>query len=117
MKHRVKKHRLSRNSSHRMSLICNLSVSIIEHGRLQTTLAKARALRPFIEKLITKARVPDSLSVRRLLLSRIKNEAAVTKLINEVARRYTDRPGGYCRIVKTGYRVGDAAPMAIIEFV
>ncbi|AHX11232.1 ribosomal protein L17 [Neorickettsia helminthoeca str. Oregon] len=116
MKHRVKKHRLARNSSHRMALMCNLSIALITHGCISTTLAKAKALRPFIEKLVTKAR-SSSLSSRRLLISRIKNEVAVSKLIDEVAKKYLDRPGGYCRIMKNGYRAGDAAPMAVIEFV
>lgn len=97
--------------------MCNLSVSMIEHGRIRTTLAKAVALRPFVERLVTKARASASLSVRRLLISAIRNESAVAKLIDEVAPRYVERPGGYCRIIKNGYRKGDAAPMAVIEFV
>jgi large subunit ribosomal protein L17 len=84
------------------------------HEQIQTTVAKAKFLRPCVEKLITKAK-SNTLAMRRLLISRIKNKTAVSKLMDVVAKRYIDRPGGYTRIIKAGFRLGDAAPMAYIE--
>jgi large subunit ribosomal protein L17 len=114
MRHKISGKKLNRTSSHRTALLCNLVSSLILHEQIQTTVTKAKFLRPCVEKLITKAK-EDTLSARRLLISRIKNKAAVAKLIDVVAKRYLNRPGGYTRIIKSGFRLGDAAPMAYIE--
>jgi len=102
----------------------NLAVALIEHGRIETTLAKAKALRPFIEKIITLAKKAEKandaarkLHFRRLAISRVRDKAAVAKLFDERASEFTDRPGGYTRIYKLGQRVGDAAEMALIELI
>ncbi len=110
---------------HRAAMLSNLAASLIEHGRIQTTLAKAKALRPFIEKMVTKAKhaaakteKKDQLHLRRLVLSDIRNEDAVTKLFNETHKEFANRNGGYTRIYKLGQqRISDAAEMALIEFV
>src|SRR5581483_5280098 len=110
---------------HRESMMSNLAASLIEHGRIQTTLTKAKALRPFIEKAITKAKhaaaksdKKDAIHLRRLVLSDIRNEDAVTKLFNETYKDFADRNGGYTRIYKLGpQRISDAAELALIEFV
>jgi large subunit ribosomal protein L17 len=114
MRHRISGKKLNRTSSHRSSLLSNLASSLIIHEQIKTTLAKAKFLRPHVEKLITKAR-DNTLSARRLLISRIKNKEAVAKLMDVVAKRYISRPGGYTRIIKAGFRLGDAAPLAYIE--
>lgn len=117
MKHKVKKKRINRTSSHRTALLSNMSCSLIVHERISTTVVKAKILRSFVEKLITKAR-GDSLSTRRLLLSRLKNnQDVVNKLLSDIGKRYIGRPGGYTRIIKNNCRPGDNAEMAIIEFV
>lgn len=116
MRHKAKQSKLGRVSSHRSALLSNLSSSLITHGRIHTTLAKAKALRPFVEKLVTKS-AKNSLASRRLVLSCLKNHTVVQKLIAEIAPKYATRPGGYTRIMKNGYRPGDNAPMALIEFV
>ena len=110
---------------HRRALLSNMAASLITHGRIETTLAKAKALRPFIEKVITKAKKAaaktekkDALHLRRLALSDVRDEAAVTKLFNELHKDFAARNGGYTRIYKLGQqRLGDAAEMALIEFV
>jgi large subunit ribosomal protein L17 len=116
MKHKIKKRKINRTSSHRMALLSNMSCSLIMHERISTTLIKAKILRSFVEKLITKSK-NDSLNIKRLLLSRLKNQNAVEKLISQIGKRYTTRPGGYTRIIKNNYRLGDNAEMAIIELV
>jgi large subunit ribosomal protein L17 len=114
MRHKISGKKLNRSSSHRQALLNNLASSLILHEQIQTTLIKAKFLRPYIEKLITKAK-PDNLAARKLLISRIKNKEAVNKLVNVIAKRYISRPGGYTRIIKSGFRLGDAADLAYIE--
>ena len=125
MRHRKHKHQLGVKSAHRISLIANLSCSLIEHGRIKTTLAKARALRPAVEKIITlakKARTTDDAArkvhYRRLAIARLRNKKAVSKLFDELVDQFIGRNGGYTRIYKLALpRLGDAADMALIEFV
>ena len=105
-----------RNSSRRKALFQALAISLIEHEGIKTTLAKAKELRSFIEPLITLAK-DDSVSNRRLAFSKIRNKSAVGKLFSDLGPRFKDRPGGYSRIIKIGFRKGDAAPIAFIEFV
>ena len=110
---------------HRRAMMSNMAASLIEHGRIQTTLTKAKALRPFIEKIITKAKQAaaktekkDALHLRRLALADVRNEDAITKLFNELHKEFTNRNGGYTRIYKLGaQRQSDAAELALIEFV
>ena len=106
----------SRNSSRRKALFQALTISLIEHEGIKTTVAKAKELRSFIEPLITLAK-EDSVSNRRLAFSKIRNKAAVGKLFSDLGPRFKDRPGGYSRIIKIGFRKGDAAPIAFIELV
>ena len=105
-----------RNSSRRKALYQALAISLIEHEGIKTTLPKAKELRSFIEPLITLAK-DDSVSNRRLAFSKIRNKAAVGKLFSDLGPRFKDRPGGYSRIIKIGFRKGDAAPIAFIELV
>ena len=105
-----------RNSSRRKALFQALTISLIEHEGIKTTVAKAKELRSFIEPLITLAK-EDSVSNRRLAFSKIRNKAAVGKLFSDLGPRFKDRPGGYSRIIKIGFRKGDAAPIAFIELV
>jgi large subunit ribosomal protein L17 len=105
-----------RNSSRRKALFQSLAISLIEHEGIKTTLPKAKELRSLIEPLITLAK-DDSVSNRRIAFSRIRNKAAVGKLFSDLGPRFKDRPGGYSRIIKIGFRKGDAAPIAFIEFV
>ncbi len=116
MRHRRNTTKLKRNTAHRKSLLANLACSLIEHGRIKTTLGKAKALRPVAEKLVTQAKRND-LHSRRLAIAFLRQKGAVSKLFAEVAPLAADRPGGYCRITKLGQRMTDAAPMAIIEWV
>ena len=123
MRHKTKRHILGVSSSHRSALMGNLSVALIEHGRIQTTLAKAKALRPFIEKIVTFAKKAEAandparkLHFRRLAISRVRDKEAVAKLFDERVSEFTSRNGGYTRIIKLGTRIGDAAEMALIEF-
>jgi len=110
---------------HRRAMMSNMAASLITHGRIETTLAKAKALRPFVEKVITKAKQAaaktekkDAIHLRRLALSVVRDETAITKLFNETVKEFTNRNGGYTRIYKLGQqRQGDAAEMALIEFV
>lgn len=108
--------RLGGSPSHQRKLLANLASSLIEEGSITTTEARAKLLRPYVEKMVTKARRGD-LHARRTVLRKIQNTDVVTKLFDDVAPRYEDRPGGYTRIVKVGPRRGDGAEMAIIEFV
>lgn len=116
MRHKIKLKKLNRTSSHRKAMLANMAVSLVMNEQIETTLAKAKVLRPYIESLVTKSRI-GTLSSRRYLISMIKDRQAVTKLIDILASRYKDRPGGYTRIIKTGFRYGDRAPMSYIEFV
>jgi large subunit ribosomal protein L17 len=116
MKHRIKGRKLSRTSSHRKALLRNLTISLVKYELIKTTLPKAKELRPFIEKIVTMTKV-DSLANRRLVLSILANEEAVDKLFAKIGKRVSSRNGGYTRILKYGFRTGDKAPMAIIEFV
>ncbi|MDH5602232.1 MAG: 50S ribosomal protein L17 [Gammaproteobacteria bacterium] len=116
MRHRHSGRQLNRNSSHRKAMFKNMSVSLFEHELIRTTVAKAKELRRTAEKLITLAKV-DSVANRRLAYSRLRDRDAVTKLFNELGPRYANRPGGYLRILKCGFRTGDKAPMAYVELV
>ena len=116
MRHRHAGRQLNRNSSHRKAMFRNMAVSLFEHELIKTTLPKAKELRRFAEPLITKSKT-DSVANRRLAFSRLRDDAAVGKLFAELGPRYQDRPGGYLRILKCGYRAGDKAPMAYVELV
>jgi len=116
MRHRSKTVKLKRNASHRRALLANLAISLIEHGRIKTTLGKAKALRPVAEKLITLAK-RDDLHSRRLAIAFLRQKETVQKLFSEIAPASKERQGGYCRITKLGARMSDSAPMAIIEWV
>jgi len=116
MRHRKKIKKFGVSSAYNKALLNNLATSLIKHKRIRTTLAKAKALRPFVEKLITKAK-EDTVHARRIALKDLKERAVVSELFNEVAKKVADRNGGYTRIVKLGFRQGDAAEMAIIELV
>lgn len=116
MRHRKSGRHLNRTSSHRQAMFRNMAASLIEHEVIKTTLPKAKELRRVAEPLITLAK-EDSVANRRLAFSRTRNKAAVGKLFSELGPRYEDRPGGYTRILKAGFRAGDAAPMAYIELV
>ncbi len=108
--------RLGGSPSHQRKILSNMAASLIEEGRVTTTVARAKLLRPYVEKMVTKARRGD-LHARRMVLRKIQNNDVVTKLFDDVGPRYADRNGGYTRIVKLGPRRGDGAEMAIIEFV
>jgi large subunit ribosomal protein L17 len=116
MRHRKSGRQLNRNSSHRKAMFSNMANSLFQHEIIKTTLPKAKELRRVAEPLITMAR-EDSVAKRRLAFSRLRDNAAVGKLFNELGPRYKERAGGYTRIMKCGYRPGDAAPMAYIELV
>jgi len=116
MRHRHSGRQLNRNSSHRKAMFKNMSVSLFEHELIRTTVAKAKELRRVAEKLITLSKV-DSVANRRLAFARLRDRDAVTKLFNELGPRYVNRPGGYLRILKCGFRTGDKAPMAYVELV
>lgn len=116
MRHGKKVNHLGRQASHRKAMLSNMACSLIEHKRINTTLAKAKALRVYIEPLLTKAKT-DSTHSRRTVFSYLGNKEAVTELFREVAPKIADRPGGYTRIIRTGYRLGDNAEMCMIELV
>lgn len=116
MRHRKSGRQLNRNSSHRKAMFKNMAVSLFEHELIKTTLPKAKELRSIAEPLITLAK-EDSVANRRLAFSRTRSDAAVGKLFNELGPRYANRPGGYIRILKCGFRSGDNAPMAYVELV
>jgi large subunit ribosomal protein L17 len=116
MRHRKSGRQLNRNSAHRQAMFRNMAVSLIEHEVIKTTLPKAKELRRVAEPLITLAK-QDTVANRRLAFSRTRSKEAVGKLFSELGPRYDERPGGYTRILKCGYRPGDAAPMAYIELV
>ena len=114
MRHRNSGRQLNRNSSHRKAMFQNMSVSLFDHEVIRTTLPKAKELRRVAEPLITLAK-EDSVANRRLAFSRLRDKAAVGKLFSDLGPRYKERPGGYMRILKCGYRPGDKAPMAYVE--
>ena len=116
MRHRKSGRQLNRNSSHRQAMFRNMAASLVEHEVIRTTLPKAKELRRVVEPLITLAK-EDSVANRRLAFSRTRSKTAVGKLFSELGPRYEERPGGYTRILKCGFRPGDAAPMAFIELV
>jgi large subunit ribosomal protein L17 len=116
MRHGKKNNHLSRKAPHRRAMLSNMAASLILHKRIETTLAKAKALRKYVEPLITKSKT-DSTHSRRTVFSYLQNKDAVTMLFKEVAQKIGDRPGGYTRILKTGHRLGDASSMAMIELV
>lgn len=116
MRHGIQGRKLNRTSSHRKALFANLANALIKHEQIKTTLPKAKELRPYVEKLITLGK-NGSLHARRQIIAKIKDKEMADKLIAVLADRYKSRQGGYIRIMKAGFRYGDAAPMAIIEFV
>ncbi|WP_022687040.1 50S ribosomal protein L17 [Sphingomonas phyllosphaerae] len=116
MRHRVGGRKLQRTSAHRIALFRNMSAALIKHEQITTTVAKAKELRPYIEKLITLGK-KGGLSNRRLAHARLLDDAQLVKLFDVLATRYADRNGGYTRVIKAGIRASDASPMAIIEFV
>ena len=124
MRHSKRKHKLGVSGPHRSAMMGNLAVALITHGRIETTLPKARALRPFIEKVITLAKKAEmandaarKLHYRRLAIARVRDKAAVAKLFDERVTEFTERNGGYTRIYKLGQRIGDAAEMGLIELI
>jgi len=116
MRHRVGHRKLQRTSSHRAAMFRNMAAALIKHEQIKTTTAKAKELRPYVEKLITLAK-KGGLSNRRLAHARLMDDAQLVKLFDVLAARYADRDGGYCRVIKAGIRKSDAAPMAVIELV
>ena len=116
MAHAIAHRKLNRTSSHRKAMFANMAASLIEHEQIKTTLPKAKELKPIIEKMITLAKRGD-LHARRQAASKLKEDQYVTKLFDILGPRYKDRQGGYVRVLKAGFRYGDMAPMAIIEFV
>lgn len=122
MKHRIKQRKLNRTTSHRKAMFANMAASLIKHEQIVTTLPKAKDLRPIVEKLITLGKKsldkPETaLANRRRAISIMRDKTQVKKIFDVLAERYEGRPGGYCRIMKAGFRYGDAAPMAVIELV
>lgn len=116
MRHRTAHRKLSRTTQHRIALFRNMSAALIKHEQIVTTLAKARELRPYVEKLITLAK-HGGLSNRRLAMARLMDEAQLAKLFDTLAPRYATRAGGYTRVIKMGLRAGDASEMGVIELV
>ena len=116
MKHKIKDKKLNRTSSHRKALFKNMAQAIIKHEQIITTLPKAKTMKPIVEKLITLAK-KGSLHAKRQAYSKLRDDKMVTKLFGTLATRYADRAGGYTRVLKAGYRYGDAAAMAVIELV
>jgi large subunit ribosomal protein L17 len=116
MRHGMSGRKLNRTKSHRKALFMNLAQALIKHEQIKTTLPKAKDLRPIVEKLVTLGK-RGGLHARRQLISHLQNEVLANKLLTVLADRYKGRPGGYTRVLKAGFRYGDAAPMAIIEFV
>ncbi|WP_010411186.1 50S ribosomal protein L17 [Citromicrobium sp. JLT1363] len=116
MRHGLSQRKLSRKSGHRTAMFRNMSAALIKHEQILTTLPKAKELRPYVEKLVTLAK-RGGLSNRRLAMGRLQDETQLKKLFDVLAERYSDRQGGYVRIIKAGYRASDSAQLAIIEFV
>jgi large subunit ribosomal protein L17 len=116
MRHGFRGRRFNRTAEHRKAMFANMSAALIKHEQIITTLPKAKDLRPVVEKLITLGR-KDGLHARRLAMAQLRDEAMVRKLFDVLGPRYKERPGGYTRVLKAGFRQGDNAPMAVIEFV
>ena len=116
MRHRISGRKLNRSSAHRKALFKNLAAALIKHEQITTTLPKAKDLRPLVEKMITIGK-RGTLHAKRQLISKLPKKADFNKVFNELSERYKERNGGYTRIIKKGFRYGDSAPMAIIEFV
>ena len=116
MRHRKKVIKLGRKTAHRKAMLANMASSLIEHKRINTSLTKAKALKVFIEPLITKSKTDDTHN-RRICFSKLRDKVAIKTLFDEVAKKIDNRPGGYTRIIKLGNRMGDNASMAMIEFV
>ena len=115
MRHKKTGRKLNRNSSHRSSLMRNLAISIILHESIKTTLPKAKEIRGFLEPLVTLAK-ENSVANQRRAYAKLRDKKAVSKLFNEIGPRYLERPGGYLRVIKRGYRLGDKSPIAQVEF-
>ena len=116
MRHGVAGRKLNKTSSHRKAMFANMSAALIKHEQITTTLPKAKELRPFVEKLVTLGK-KGGLHARRQAISKVRDKTMVAKLFDTLAPRYAERSGGYIRIMKAGFRYGDTAPMAVIEFV
>lgn len=116
MNHGIKQRKLNRTSEHRLAMLSNMANSLIKHEQIKTTLPKAKELRPFVEKIITLGK-KGTLAHRRQAFAVLRDEAMVAKLFSVIAERYKNRQGGYARVMKAGFRYGDAAPVAIIELV
>ena len=116
MRHRMQGRKLNRTSSHRRAMFSNMATALIKHEQITTTLPKAKELRPVVERLITKAKL-GSLHARRQIFAILRDETTTAKLMETLASRYAERSGGYTRVLKSGFRYGDSAPMAVIEFV
>ena len=116
MRHRKSGRKLNRTASHRKAMFANMAAALINHEQIKTTLPKAKELKPFVEKLVTLAKRGD-LHARRIAISRVRDEAMVKKLFEAIGPRYEDRHGGYTRVLRAGFRYGDNAPIAVIEFV
>ncbi|MBQ6087251.1 MAG: 50S ribosomal protein L17 [Bacteroidales bacterium] len=116
MRHNKSVNHLGRTASHRKALMANMAVSLIQHKRIQTTVAKAKALKTYLEPIVTKCK-EDTTHQRRMVFSYLKDKNAVTELFRNIAPKIADRPGGYLRVLHTGFRQGDGAEMALIEFV
>lgn len=116
MRHKKAYRKLGRTTSHRKALFSNMALALIKHEQIKTTLPKAKELRGYIDRLVTLGK-SGTLHDRRQAFAKLRCDAMVAKLFGELAERYKDRPGGYCRVLKAGFRYGDAAPMAVIELV
>lgn len=122
MKHRIKQRKLNRTTSHRQAMLANMAASLVKHEQIKTTLPKAKELRPYVEKLITlgkqaAANPEKAVAKRRQAISKMRDQEQVKKIFDVLAERYETRQGGYVRVLKAGFRYGDAAPMAVIELV
>jgi len=116
MRHRILKYKLNRTSAHRKALLNNMTLALLKHEQVNTTLVKAKSLRPYVEKIITLAK-KGNLSSRKKAFSILRNKKITDKLFTSIAKRYETRKGGYIRILKNGFRYGDSAPLAVIELV
>lgn len=116
MRHQIAGRKLNRTSSHRKAMFANMACALIKHEQIFTTLPKAKDLRPIVEKLITLGKKND-LAARRQLIAKLRDEKMAEKVLSVLSVRYKERPGGYTRVLKAGFRHGDAAPMAVIEFI
>lgn len=122
MRHGIKQRKLNRTSAHTQAMLANMAAALVKHEQITTTLPKAKELRPFVEKLVTvgkkaKANPDSALAARRQIMSKMRDHAQTAKVMDVLADRYADRAGGYIRIMKAGFRYGDNAPLAVIEFV